>query len=120
MAADHLYLLINETAVNVIWEDNDAVDALRSYAAQAPIIIHTSLYGGFEQVGSLPQAFPRQDVPITTRPGDIMLYSGDQLVVFFGENHWSYTPLGHIAGMTDEDLAMLLSGDTAVIEIQLK
>ena len=65
-------------------------------AQNGAIEVFASRYGGFEQVGSLPQSFSRSDAQMTTQPGDIVLYSGNQLVIFFGSNSWSYTRLGHI------------------------
>ena len=112
-----LTLTIDGTAVDVRWEDNDAVSELLDYVKDAPIVVHTSAYGGFEQVGSFPQSFSRNDVQMTTEPGDIVLYSGDQLVVFFGSNSWSYTKLGHIS-LAAEKLAELLGGESAVIELK--
>ena len=55
---------------------------------------------------------------MTAQPGDIVLYSGNQLVVFFGSNSWSYTKLGHISGLSADELAALLDKDIAVIEIK--
>lgn len=57
---------------------------------------------------------------MTTHPGDIVLYSGNQLVVFFGSNSWSYTKSGHIKGLSADDLAALLDKEQTVIELQLK
>ena len=80
--------------------------------------MNTTAYGGFEQVGSLPQRFSRNDVQTTTQPGDIVLYSGNQLVIFFGSNSWSYTRLSHIEGLSTDELTALLDKDVAVIEIK--
>ena len=52
------------------------------------------------------------------QPGDIVLYSGNQLVIFFGSNSWSYTRLGHIEGLSTNELTTLLDKDIAVIEIK--
>ena len=82
--------------------------------------MNTTAYGGFEQVGSLQQSFSRSDVQMTTQSGDIVLYSGNQLVVFFGSNSWSYTKLGHISGLSADELAALLDKDQTVIELQIK
>ena len=112
-----LTLTIDGIAVDVRWEDNDAVSELLDYVKDAHIVVHTSAYGGFEQVGSFPQSFSRNDVQMTTEPGDIVLYSGDQLVVFFGSNSWSYTKLGHI-NLAVEKLAELLGGESAVVEFK--
>ena len=114
-----LLLTIDGTAVDVQWENNAAVTELYALAQKA-ITVNTSAYGGFEQVGSLPQSFSRSDAQMTTQPGDIVLYSGNQLVVFFGSNSWSYTKLGHIKGLSADDLAALLDKDQTVIELQIK
>ena len=87
-------------------------------AQNGAIEVFASRYGGFEQVGSLPQSFSRSDAQMTTQPGDIVLYSGNQLVIFFGSNSWSYTRLGHIEGLFTDELTALLDKDIAVIEIK--
>ena len=112
-----LELTINGTVIEAKWEDNETVTELLTNAKETPIVVSTTLYGGFEQVGSLPQSFPRNDVQMTTEPGDIVLYSGNQLVVFFSSNTWNYTKLGHI-NLAAEKLAGLLGGDSAVIEVK--
>lgn len=114
-----LLLTIDGTAVDVQWENNAAVGELYNLAQNA-ITVNTSAYGGFEQVGSLPQSFSRSDAQMTTQPGDIVLYSGNQLVVFFGSNSWSYTKLGHISGLSADELTVLLDKDQTVIELQIK
>lgn len=114
-----LLLTIDGTAVDVQWENNAAVTELYALAQNA-ITVNTSAYGGFEQVGSFPQSFSRSDAQMTTQPGDIVLYSGNQLVVFFGSNSWSYTKLGHISGLSADELAALLDKEQTVIELQLK
>ena len=112
-----LLLTIDGTAVDVQWENNAAVVELYVLAQNA-ITVNTSAYGGFEQVGSLPQSFSRSDAQMTTQPGDIVLYSGNQLVIFFGSNSWSYTRLGHIEGFSTDELTALLDKDISVIEIK--
>ena len=114
-----LVLTIDGTAVDVQWENNAAVAELYALA-QNTMIVNTSAYGGFEQVGSLPQSFSRSDAQMTTQPGDIVLYSGNQLVVFFGSNSWSYTKLGHISDLSADELAALLDKEQTVMEFQIK
>lgn len=110
-----LMMTIGDTPVSVAWEDGDAVEALRELCREKPLTIDMSMYGGFEQVGSIGTALPTADRQTTTSPGDIVLYSGDQLVVFYGSNAWAYTPLGHITDQSDSELTDLLSnGDTTV------
>ena len=115
-----LMLSIDGTPVTVLWEDNETVSELLTAAQNGAIEVSASRYGGFEQVGSLPQSFSRNDVRTTTQPGDIVLYSGNQLVIFFGSNSWSYTKLGHIKGMSADELAALLDKEQTVIELQIK
>ena len=110
-----LMMTIGDTPVSVAWEDGDAVEALRELCREKPLTIEMSMYGGFEQVGSIGTALPTADRQTMTSPGDIVLYSGDQLVVFYGSNAWAYTPLGHITDQSDSELTDLLSnGDTTV------
>ncbi|HIT59831.1 MAG TPA: hypothetical protein IAC33_01005 [Candidatus Fimousia stercorigallinarum] len=63
---------------------------------ESPITIRMSDYGGFEKVGSLGESLPTSDRQTTTEEGDIVLYSGNQIVIFYGANSWSYTRLGHV------------------------
>ena len=110
-----LQMRIGDTAVTVEWEDNESVQALRDLCTDNPLTIQMSMYGGFEQVGSIGQSLPRNDRQTTTGAGDIVLYSGNQIVVFYGSNSWAYTRLGHItdqnvAGMTER----LGNGDVTI------
>ena len=89
-------LKIGDTDVPVIWEENESVDALEVLAAEGPLTIQMSMYGGFEQVGPIGQSIVSDDAQTTTEAGDIVLYSGDQIVVFYGSNSWAYTRLGHV------------------------
>ena len=108
-------LMIGETEVPVTWEENASVEALREIASEGALKIQMSMYGGFEQVGSLGMSLPRSDTRITTAPGDVILYSGNQMVVFYGSNTWAYTRLGHITDQTTQELTHLLSnGDVTI------
>ena len=108
-------MTIGYTKVNVDWEANSSVDALKELVSSGPLSIDMSMYGGFEQVGSIGQSLPREDKQTTTSSGDIVLYSGNQLVVFYGSNSWAYTRLGHISDKTDAEIEALLSkGDVTI------
>ena len=114
-----LTMKINGEIVSVEWENNESVSALKELASESPITIQTSLYGGFEQVGSIGHSLPRNDERITAQAGDIVLYSGNQMVMFFGSNTWAYTKLGHITEPTPSELTDLLGNDNATITISV-
>ena len=114
-----LQMTIGNTPVSVDWEDNEAAEALKDLCRNQPLTIQMSMYGGFEQVGPIGTALPHNDVQTTTSAGDIVLYSGDQMVVFYGSNSWAYTRLGHITDKSAEDMADLLSNGDTVITISL-
>ena len=113
--SEDMKMSINGTMVNVAWEQNESVDALKQLAAQKPLTINMSMYGGFEQVGSIGQSLPRNDVQTTTSAGDIVLYSGNQIVVFYGSNSWAYTRLGKITDKSASQMKDLLgNGDVTI------
>ena len=114
-----LQMTIGNTPVSVDWEDNEAAEALKDLCRNQPLTIQMSMYGGFEQVGPIGTALPHNDVQTTTSAGDIVLYSGDQMVVFYGSNSWAYTRLGHITDKSAEDMTDLLSNGDTVITISL-
>ena len=110
-----MQMKINDTPVAVAWEDNESVAALQELA-QSGLRIEMSMYGGFEQVGSIGRRLPSDDVQTSTSSGDIVLYSGNQLVVFYGSNSWAYTRLGHITDKTPEQMRELLgNGGVSVV-----
>lgn len=114
-----LEMKIAEVAVPVTWENNDSVKALTQLVKKDPLTIQMSMYGGFEQVGSIGQDIPRDDRQTTTRAGDIVLYSGNQIVVFYGTNSWAYTMLGHV-DLSGEELQKLLGNGDVVLTLQMK
>lgn len=113
-----LTLKIDGIEVDAIWADNDSVKALKNLAKDG-LTINMSKYGGFEQVGSVGSTLPSSDTRITTNPGDIVLYSSNQIVIFYDSNTWSYTKLGHI-NLSKSELTDLLDDEDVVITLNLK
>ncbi len=95
-------------------EDNEAADALVEMMQEAPVTIQMSDYSGFEKVGNLGTSLPAGNRQTTTQAGDIVLYQGNQIVIFYGSNSWSYTRLGRIDDLTGWEDA-LGDGDVTVI-----
>ena len=111
-----LKLKISGREVPVTWESNESVAALSQLSSEG-LSVNMSMYGGFEQVGSLGSSLPRNDRQTTTSYGDIVLYQGNQIVIFYGSNSWSYTRLGHINLSQSEMTQLLSDGD---VDISLK
>ena len=99
--------------------DNEATRELSRLLEQGDITIRMSDYGGFEKVGALPQSFPTSNTRITTEPGDIMLYQGNNMVIFYGTNSWSYTRLGKIDGATASNLRQFLGNGDITVTLSL-
>ncbi len=107
-------LTIGNTVVPVTWEKNASVDALK---ALCPLTVNMSMYGGFEQVGSIGQSIVRSDKQTDTGYGDIVLYSGNQIVIFYGSNSWAYTRLGHV-DLSQKEMSDLLSNGNVTIKLE--
>ena len=98
---------IDGVVVDINWEDNKSVHELLQYAKNG-VEINMHQYGGFEQVGSIGKKISSADKQMTTHPGDVVLYNSNQIVIFFGQNNWSYTKLGHI-NLREAELEDLLN-----------
>ena len=99
--------------------DNAATQTLVQALKEAPITFEADDYGGFEKVGDLGRSLPTANEQITTEPGDVILYSGDQIVLFYGSNSWSYTRLGHIDNATVEQLKSFLKAGKGTVSVTL-
>lgn len=115
-----LIIEIGESRLTAVLENNAAAEALRELLAEGPVTLPAENYGGFEKVCALPQVLPRNDADLTARPGDLMLYNGDSLVLFYGENRWGYTRLGRIEGRDAESLARILGGPEREVALRLE
>lgn|SRR5699024_7438277 len=104
---------VNGSTFTATLADNAAADALVDWVEEGPVTLELSDYAGFEKVGPLGRSLPASDSQTTTHAGDIVLYQGDQIVLFYGSNSWSYTRLGHIDDLTGWEDA-LGGGDVTV------
>ena len=104
---------VNGSLFTATLADNAASDALADWVEEGPVTLELSDYAGFEKVGPLGRSLPASDSQTTTHAGDIVLYQGDQIVLFYGSNSWSYTRLGRIDDLTGWEDA-LGGGDVSV------
>ena len=112
-----LRLAVDGTELSVDWESSESVEALAALVEAEALTVDMAMYGGFEQVGSLGTSLPRNDRQTTTQAGDIVLYAGNQLVVFYGSNSWAYTRLGRITDKTPAQLQELLGNGDVVVTL---
>ena len=104
---------IGDAVFSATLEENEAVASFMERMRKNPVCIQMSDYSGFEKVGSLGTSLPASNSQTTTHAGDIVLYNGNQIVIFYGSNSWSYTRLGHVDDLTGWEEA-LGSGDVTV------
>ena len=110
-----LYIKIDNKILTVALENNSSVNELVEKLKQEDITIEMSDYANFEKVGSLGFSLPRNDKDITTMPGDIILYQGNQITIYYDTNTWNFTKLGKIENITQKELKEILGdGDVTV------
>lgn len=91
-----LKITVGDYALTAVFEDNSSAEEFRELLAQGPVTVEMEDYGGFEKVGPLGTTLTRNDVQITTEPGDVILYQGNQITIYYGTNTWSFTRLARI------------------------
>ena len=110
-----LYITVNGTTLTATLANNSSAEAFRELLANGPCTIQMSDYGNFEKVGPLGQGLPTNNQQITTEAGDIILYQGNQITIYYDRNSWNFTRLGKINGVTSQQLRDILgSGDVSV------
>ena len=109
----YMIITVGAYSFDVLLEDNVTVNELLGILEAGPIVIEMEDYSGFEKVGSLGRSLTRNDKQITTNRGDIVLYNGNNIVVFYGSNSWSYTRIGRVENLDNWEEA-LGSGDVIV------
>lgn len=113
---DMIKIKVNSNILEVKLEDNEATKSLVERLKNGDISVNANEYGGFEKVGSLGFNLPRNDKSITTSAGDIVLYQGNQISLFYNSNSWSYTKLGRVQNVSRAELKNILgSGDVTLI-----
>ena len=94
-------ITVGDCELLATFEDNSSADEFRELLEEGPITIEMEDYGGFEKVGPLGTSLSRNDTQITTQPGDVILYQGNQITIYYGTNSWSFTRLARIDDPAD-------------------
>lgn len=96
-----LKITVGDQELLATFANNSSAEAFRDLLAQGPVTVSMDDYGGFEKVGSLGTTLTRNDTRITTQPGDVILYQGNQITIYYGTNTWNFTRLAKINDSTD-------------------
>jgi len=114
-----MYITIDGKTLPVQLADNSATQALVAALQEGDITYEAHDYGGFEKVGALGRSLPTNNTQITTQAGDVILYSGNQIVLFYGSNSWSYTRLGRMEYSTQAELESFLKAGQGNVMVTL-
>ena len=96
-----LKITVGDQELLATFEENPSSEEFRELLSQGPVTIEMEDYGGFEKVGPLGTTLTRSDTQITTEPGDVILYQGNQITIYYGTNSWNFTRLAKIDDPTD-------------------
>lgn len=99
---------VNGHLLTATLADNSSAKAFAELIKSEPLTINMSDYANFEKVGKLPENLPRNDEQITTEAGDIILYQGNQITIYYDENTWNFTRIGKINNITQTELKEIL------------
>ncbi len=109
---DRIQIKVKDEILDVKLEDNSLVTAFVEKLKNGDITIQTHDYGNFEKIGSLGFSLPTNDTRITTEPGDLILYQGNQITLYYDTNTWNFTKLGKVQNLLQEELKNILgNGD---------
>ena len=97
-----LGVIVGDSIFTIYTEDNSSAEAFIDEVKHGNIQIDMHDYGNFEKVGDLPWDLPTNDEEITTVPGDVILYQGNKITIYYDENTWNFTKLGHINATPEE------------------
>lgn len=112
---NQFYITAGETVFTAAFSDNSSAEAFKNLLAKEPLTVDMHDYGSFEKIGEIGSTLPRNDEQITTEPGDVILYLGTSITIYYDTNSWNFTRLGKIQNATKEGLlAALGDGDVTV------
>ena len=112
---NQFYITAGETVFTSVFSDNSSAEAFKKLLAEEPLTIDMHDYGSFEKVGEIGGTLPRNDEQITTEPGDVILYLGTSITIYYDTNSWNFTRLGKIQDATKEDLLAALGDGNVTV-----
>lgn len=120
MEMDTIRLSVKGRMFTVVLEKNSSAEALLELLEKGDMSVEMEDYARMEKVGSLGVRLPRNDKPTSTRPGDLILYQGHYLVIYYDHNSYSFTPMGKITNVTQEELKEVLGNGNVTVTLSSK
>lgn len=117
---NQFYITAGETVFTAVFSDNSSAEAFKKLLAEEPLTVDMHDYGSFEKVGEIGGTLPRNDEQITTEPGDVILYLGTSITIYYDTNSWNFTRLGKIQDATKEDLLAALGNGNVTVTFSLE
>lgn len=117
---NQFYITAGETVFTAVFSDNSSAEAFKKLLAEEPLTVDMHDYGSFEKVGEIGDTLPRNDEQITTEPGDVILYLGTSITIYYDTNSWNFTRLGKIRDATKEDLLAALGNGNVTVTFSLE
>ena len=114
-----MYITIDGRTEAVTLSNNSATQALVAKLQEASVTVTLNSSGGFEIWGALGFSLPTSNEQINAQPGDIVLYNGSNICMFYGTNSWNYTLLGKIDGLSESELRTFLKAGESNISVTL-
>lgn len=114
-----MYITIDGSSQPVTLYNNAATQALVVRLHDGNVTVSLNSSGGFEIWGALGFSLPTSNEQITAQPGDVILYNGSNICLFYGSNSWSYTRLGHIDNLSENELRSFLKAGESNISVTL-
>ena len=114
-----MYITIDGRTEAVTLTNNSATQALVAKLQEASVTVTLNSSGGFEIWGALGFSLPTSNEQINAQPGDIVLYNGSNICMFYGTNSWNYTLLGKIDGLSESELRTFLKAGESNISVTL-
>lgn len=111
-----LNMKVNGKNIRIMLNDNSSAEAVKGLLKEGPVTLEMKDYAHMEKFGSLGRQLPRNDRPITTKAGDVILSEGHLLVIYYAPNTWNFTKIGAVQNMTEQELREVLGkGNITVI-----
>ena len=113
------YAHVNGKVLKILAAENSSADAFLDLLKSGDVPVEMHDYGSFEKVGPLGTTLPRNDEQITTEPGDVILYQGDQITIYYDVNNWSFTRLGKVQDLSQAELKDILGSGNVTVTFSL-